>query len=500
MSHLFVWVRKIFIFLKCILLLVKGSQAIGRYKQTYGSWNQYEIWLFLTFNLITIQLMIFEFIVHNLNILFCMLILNCILHIVSAYYLQIKTLNAIYTNSFKKHLKLGLIVRFLCLAFIIAAGLIPTSGMRCDSKIYRNIHFQQQDLALQFMMIFILDFVMSVVDMMLALILPSSVVGLKLDLEQEKHKIPLQNEKINYNNNIEKYITFKMVIQTQEEDKRKVSLKAIRRATGYKDHDEVNENLPKASRFSSIKLTKSVQGSDKNADYQLYYDEEQFSEEKSKNRETETMKNIVEINLAKAQPNKEKGTNSSINNNKQTMDEAEKQVIDSYLQQVETERALDFWRYVRLQTLWLTVICFLCALYSLCIGILGIFILEIDQVKKFMKLECHSGVGGIKAVWETEHSVAELFITLHVVLVMMYGTLYYVVFFFIPFRHNRIKKTQREKNQQSLIRNDSLATMLQEDKDELENYKKMDHNNDQTSIIDKKAYLSTTISQNYYSH
>lgn len=115
--------------------------------------------------------------------------------------------------------------------------------------------------------------------------------------------------------------------------------------------------------------------------------------------------------------------------------------IEEQLNIAETEKALDFWRYVRLQTLWLTVICFLCGIYAVCMGSLGIFVLEIDQVKDFVKLECHRGVGGAKAVWETKHMIAEMFITLHVVLVMFYGTIYYIVFFFIPFRHNRIKKT-----------------------------------------------------------
>jgi len=74
-------------------------------------------------------------------------------------------------------------------------------------------------------------------------------------------------------------------------------------------------------------------------------------------------------------------------------------------------------------------------------GSLGIFVFEIDAVKNFLKLECHEGVGGASAVWETEHMPAEMFVTLHVVLIMFYGTIYYIVFFFIPFRHNRIKKT-----------------------------------------------------------
>lgn len=53
-------------------------------------------------------------------------------------------------------------------------------------------------------------------------------------------------------------------------------------------------------------------------------------------------------------------------------------------------------------------------------------------------------MSGNLSVWEAGHMISEMFITLHVVLTMMYATLFYIVFFFIPYRHNRIKKTTKE--------------------------------------------------------
>lgn len=40
--------------------------------------------------------------------------------------------------------------------------------------------------------------------------------------------------------------------------------------------------------------------------------------------------------------------------------------------------------------------------------------------------------------------------------------------------------------------------MLKEDKDELDNYNKMDKSNEQNTAIYKNNYLSTNISFNYY--
>lgn len=60
------------------------------------------------------------------------------------------------------------------------------------------------------------------------------------------------------------------------------------------------------------------------------------------------------------------------------------------------------------------------------------------------KFECLAGITGNFSVWESHHMISEMFITLHVVLIMLYSTIFYIVFYYVPFRHNRIKKTTME--------------------------------------------------------
>eukprot|EP00347_Sterkiella_histriomuscorum_P009943 403339277 len=125
-----------------------------------------------------------------------------------------------------------------------------------------------------------------------------------------------------------------------------------------------------------------------------------------------------------------------------TQDQIEK--VTSQSKEEEMKRALDFWRYVRVQTLIFSIVNLLWSTYGLVMGALGIIVMEIPVVKNLAKLECQQGITGNMSVWESGHMISEMFITLHVVLVMLYATLFYIVFFYVPFRHNRIKKTNKE--------------------------------------------------------
>lgn len=49
-----------------------------------------------------------------------------------------------------------------------------------------------------------------------------------------------------------------------------------------------------------------------------------------------------------------------------------------------------------------------------------------------------------ESVWEPRNMPATMFVTLHVVVVMLTATLYYIVFMIIPMKFDRIKKNQRE--------------------------------------------------------
>ena len=49
---------------------------------------------------------------------------------------------------------------------------------------------------------------------------------------------------------------------------------------------------------------------------------------------------------------------------------------------------------------------------------------------------------GNLAVWEEpEKILGELFAVLHTVIIIMYSTVQYIVFFIIPYKFNRLKKT-----------------------------------------------------------
>ena len=117
---------------------------------------------------------------------------------------------------------------------------------------------------------------------------------------------------------------------------------------------------------------------------------------------------------------------------------------DSYHKKIEARRAVEYWKYLRIQMLWLFIIGFLCGLYEVLMGLIGIFVLEIDVVKQFMVLKCINGITGNQTKWNAKSMPAEMFLTLHVVIIMFYSTIYYIVFFFIPFKFDRIKKNLRE--------------------------------------------------------
>lgn len=75
----------------------------------------------------------------------------------------------------------------------------------------------------------------------------------------------------------------------------------------------------------------------------------------------------------------------------------------------------------------------------LLLGVLGTWVIEIPIVEKHVKLECKKGMLA-ESVWEPRNMPATMFVTLHVVVVMLTATLYYIVFMIIPMKFDRIKK------------------------------------------------------------
>lgn len=59
------------------------------------------------------------------------------------------------------------------------------------------------------------------------------------------------------------------------------------------------------------------------------------------------------------------------------------------------------------------------------------FILPIQNVKDAFNVQCKRGI-----IWAPNGFLAELFVTVHMFITMIYLTLYYIVFWSIPYRYN----------------------------------------------------------------
>lgn len=103
-----------------------------------------------------------------------------------------------------------------------------------------------------------------------------------------------------------------------------------------------------------------------------------------------------------------------------------------------------------MQMLWLFIVGFLCAIYELLIGFVGIFFFDINQDIAFdydFIIKCEKGYwsNGHLTVWDAKDSQrADLFITLHTVVIIMWSMIHFIVFFTIPYKYNRILKTDEE--------------------------------------------------------
>jgi hypothetical protein len=61
-----------------------------------------------------------------------------------------------------------------------------------------------------------------------------------------------------------------------------------------------------------------------------------------------------------------------------------------------------------------------------------------------MTIKCGPGVGGDGHTWIIDFGPPKLFATMHSVIIIMWSMAFYIVFFTIPFRYNRIKKNKKE--------------------------------------------------------
>ena len=72
----------------------------------------------------------------------------------------------------------------------------------------------------------------------------------------------------------------------------------------------------------------------------------------------------------------------------------------------------------------------------------------------YRDIACKSGLDGIGkgTMWEAENLPSEAFIAMHPVLVVMSTTFDYFVYFSIPYRLNRIKKSKKEIDYEEKIK------------------------------------------------
>jgi hypothetical protein len=95
--------------------------------------------------------------------------------------------------------------------------------------------------------------------------------------------------------------------------------------------------------------------------------------------------------------------------------------------------------------LWLFIVGFICSLYELLMGFIGIFFADVQtQQLDWFRLTCKPGIRHQGTVWDAPDPASEMFLTLHTVVIIMWSMIHYVVFFIIPFRFNRIMKTPAE--------------------------------------------------------
>ena len=81
---------------------------------------------------------------------------------------------------------------------------------------------------------------------------------------------------------------------------------------------------------------------------------------------------------------------------------------------------------------------FFLGLYALLLATMGSF-----HSTPYLVLECVQGIDN-QTIWEAGNTFSEIFLTMHFTIIIMSATFDYFIYFSIPFRLNRIMKTQKE--------------------------------------------------------
>lgn len=98
----------------------------------------------------------------------------------------------------------------------------------------------------------------------------------------------------------------------------------------------------------------------------------------------------------------------------------------------------EYLKFVSIQLWWNFLSGFFLGMYALVLALGGTF-----RDTPYLELECRSGVENL-AIWEAGNIASEIFISMHPSIIIMSSTFDYFIYYSIPFRLNRILKTQKE--------------------------------------------------------
>ena len=98
----------------------------------------------------------------------------------------------------------------------------------------------------------------------------------------------------------------------------------------------------------------------------------------------------------------------------------------------------DYLKFVQIQMWWNFLSGFFLGCYACLLAGMGT-----AQGTPYLQLNCESGLQQ-EAVWEAGNTFSEIYLSMHPTLIIMSATFDYFIYFSIPFRLNRILKTQKE--------------------------------------------------------
>ena len=98
----------------------------------------------------------------------------------------------------------------------------------------------------------------------------------------------------------------------------------------------------------------------------------------------------------------------------------------------------EYLKFVTIQMWWNFVAGFLIGIYAVLLALMGSF-----NATPYLELDCETGVKN-PSIWEAGNTFSEIYLTMHPSLIIVSATMDYFIYFSIPFRLNRILKTQKE--------------------------------------------------------